>query len=253
MNRHQRLQRWSLRILERRASQLLGLRLHVTAEALVALEPAPAIVLCRHVSVFDASIPGVLYGPSEYNVQAVIMAELLADPGFDLLYARLGSVFIPRENGPEALEQISQLGQRLGGNTVAVLFPEGRLFRPELARKILDSIKRKDPERYLRVKTLTNVLPPRSGGFLALLATAPAADVVVVAHAGFEHLGSVRQLASLVPLAQPINVHAWRIPRAEIPTDLGEQAAWLDRQWLLVDQWITANADSAPADMTAAG
>jgi hypothetical protein len=37
------------------------------------------------------------------------MAGLLGDPGFDLVYGRTGSVFIPRDHGPQAIEMIQEI------------------------------------------------------------------------------------------------------------------------------------------------
>ena len=96
----------------RRAERLLGLRLDVDAGTTAALTPGPVIVLCRHVNIIDASIPTLLYERVGYRSRGVIMAEMLADPGFDLIYRRTGSVFIPRDNGPEARCHAATPGHR---------------------------------------------------------------------------------------------------------------------------------------------
>ena len=98
--RHQRLQTWSMVLLRKRAEQLLGLRINVAEQDRANLTPGPAIVISRHVSVFDASLAGLVYEQSGYQIKGIIMAEMLADPGFDLIYGRLGSVFIHRDGGP---------------------------------------------------------------------------------------------------------------------------------------------------------
>ena len=122
MRRHARIQRWSIETLARRAEQLLGLRIEV--EGADQLGGAPAIVLNRHVSLLDASLPALLYGDrylgdrstaERYDVRGVIMAEMLADPGFDLIYGRLGSVFINRDRGTRAQAAIQSLGESLDG------------------------------------------------------------------------------------------------------------------------------------------
>jgi hypothetical protein len=104
IKRHQRLQAWSIGLLARRAERLLGIRIEIDEASVAALGPCPAVVLCRHVSIVDASLPALLYQRLGWRTRGVIMAELLADPGFDLIYGRTGSVFIPRDNGPEARE-----------------------------------------------------------------------------------------------------------------------------------------------------
>ncbi len=240
IRRHQRLQRWSLRLLVRRADRLLGLRIAIDESSRAALIPTPAIVLCRHVSLVDASLPSVLYLDTEVDVRGVIMAELLADPGFDLLYGRLGSVFIPRDNGPDARARVARFGLGIKGSSVAVIFPEGRLFRSDVLQRSLASIANTDAARAERLRNLRHVLPPRPGGFTALLDACPDVDVVVVSHTGLESYGAFRDLARDVPLKASINVQAHRYPREEIPGDPSDAASWLDDRWLEMDEWIHA-------------
>lgn len=80
---HQRLQTWSLRVLEKRASQLLGLRVELDRP----LPPVrfPAIVVSRHVSVFDSSLPALVLSPVTEQIRGVMMAEMLADAGMDIV------------------------------------------------------------------------------------------------------------------------------------------------------------------------
>jgi 1-acyl-sn-glycerol-3-phosphate acyltransferase len=232
--RHDRLQRWSLDVLARRAERLLGLRLDIDPESLAALTPGPVIVLCRHVNIVDASLPTLLYQRLGYRTCGVIMAELLADPGFDLIYGRTGSVFIPRDNGPEAIAMLRELGRHVDSTTAVVIFPEGRLFRPDRLERAKARLAVENPERATRLAPLSHVLHPRPGGVLTLIDTIPA-DVVVIAHTGLEQHLSFGDLAKAVPLGTTICVTAWRVPRYQIPTDDAERIAWLDQQWLLLD------------------
>jgi 1-acyl-sn-glycerol-3-phosphate acyltransferase len=236
--RHQRLQRWSLLVLARRAEALLGLRLDVDATQLRAFDNAPFIIISRHVSLFDASLPSLVTAQAGIDVRGVIMAELLADPGFDLLYGRLGSVFIPRENGPESRALIERIGTSLTGSTAIALFPEGRLFRPELLARIMTSLATKDPDRATRLASLQHSLPPRPGGFLSLLAAAPEVDVVTVNHRGLEPFARVADLIRDVPLSEPIAVEIRRTNRTDIPTDFVGQMLWLDAEWVRMDAWV---------------
>ena len=233
--RHQRLQWWSLRTLERRAEQLLGLRIVVDPAADAALAPGPAIVLCRHVSVVDASLPALLYLSRGFQVRGVIMAELLADPGFDLLYGRLGSVFVVRDDGASAVAAVRGLGDHLDATTVAAIFPEGRLYRPDVAARAQARLAEREPERAGRLSALRHVLPPRPGGVLALLRAAPAADVVLIEHIGLDAYARAGDLLRAAPLTHPVDVTARRIPRQEIPDDDAGRVAWLDALWLDVD------------------
>jgi 1-acyl-sn-glycerol-3-phosphate acyltransferase len=245
IGRHERLQAWSIAVLARRAERLLGVRLELDAATIRALTPGPVVVLCRHVNIIDSSIPTLLYQRLGYHTRGVIMAELLADPGFDLIYRRTGSVFIPRENGPEAIALLQHLREGLDESTAVVIFPEGRLFRTDLRVRFLAKIGGIDPARARRLEPLRHVLPPRPGGVLALLDAIPSADVVVIAHAGLDTFGSFLDLARAAPLTRPITVTAWRIPAKDIPHEPNARIAWLDDQWLRIDAWIDRQLASA--------
>jgi 1-acyl-sn-glycerol-3-phosphate acyltransferase len=235
--RHRRLQRWSIDVLARRAEQLLGLRFEIEPGAVEALTPAPALVLCRHVNIVDASLPSLLYERLGHPTRGVIMAELLADPGFDLIYARTGSIFIPRDDGPAAIAAVTRLGVTSEPRVPTVIFPEGRLFRPDRLARALARLQEQHPARAERLATLRHVLPPRPGGVIALLATIPG-DVVVIAHSGLDRYPSFAALARAVPLREPVRVTAWRIGRDEIPDGDDQRIAWLDQQWCEADRWI---------------
>jgi 1-acyl-sn-glycerol-3-phosphate acyltransferase len=238
IRRHQRVQEWSVVLLARRAEQLLGVRVEVDDQSMEALAPAPAIVLCRHVNVLDASLPSLLYQRIGIQIRAVIMAELLADPGFDLLYRRLGSIFIPRDIGADARNAIHNLGTTLDRSTVAVIFPEGRLFRADVLERARARIATSDSGHARQLDGLRHVLPIRPGGVNALLDAAPDADVVVIAHTGLDTYPDFRSLARHVPLTTPLQVTARRIPREAVPTDPTERNHWLDHTWQRVDDWI---------------
>jgi 1-acyl-sn-glycerol-3-phosphate acyltransferase len=238
MRRHQRLQAWSLDVLARRAERLLGLRVVAEPAALDALTPGPVIVLSRHVNLVDASLPSLLCQRLGMRSRGAIMAELLIDPGFDLIYARTGSVFIPRDNGPEARQLVRTLAEGVDRSTAVVIFPEGRLFREEVRRRALVRLADTNPERADRLSEIRHVLPPRPAGVLALLDALPTADVVVLAHTGLDRYGSFSELARAVPLAEPVRCIAWRIPAADIPTQPAQRIEWLDAQWLAVDRHV---------------
>jgi 1-acyl-sn-glycerol-3-phosphate acyltransferase len=240
IRRHERVQSWSIALLARRAEQLLGIRIQFDEDMGDIFEPGPIIVLCRHVSVLDASLAALLYQQRGYHVRHVIMAELLADPGFDLIYRRVGSTFIPRDNGPEARRAVSQLGATLDRSTVAVIFPEGRTYRPELLASIRTKLEHSDPARAERLTSLRHVLPIRPGGVSALLDAAPEADIVVIAHTGLDTRSDLRSLARTVPLTDPVLVTAWRTPRELVPADPADLTRWLDETWQHVDDWIDA-------------
>ncbi len=243
VQRHQRLQHWSVDLLERRAGQLLGLRIDMSAEdhALLVGEHGirPVIVVSRHISLFDAALPGLVTHRAGYSSRGIIMAELLRDPGFDLIYGRLGSVFIPRDGGKTAKRAITRMVDGADENTAYILFPEGRLFRPDALERSIERLGAADPERAKRLRGLSSVLPPRPGGLLTLLDALPDADVVVLDHRGLDRYQRLADLARSAPVDRPITVTVRRIPRPEIPSDPAARTRWLDDLWLDLDRDLT--------------
>lgn len=236
IDRHQQLQSWSVDLLEKRAAQLLGLRVELPEADQAALAPGPVIVISRHVSLFDATLPGLLYQRLGYRIRGIIMAELLTDPGFDLLYSRLGSVFIPRDDGKQATSLVKQMTADANDGTAFVIFPEGRLFRASVRERALARLDQSDPERAKRLGGLQHLLPPRPGGLLTLLAALPQADVVLVDHRGLDRFPTVADLLRSAPVSEPIRVSVRRIPRSEIPDAGADQIRWLDDLWLNLDR-----------------
>lgn len=233
--RHERLQWWSVRLLGKRAEQLLGLEVVVDDDDADRLRPGPVIVISRHASALDASLPALVYGREGFRVTGVIMAELLADPGFDLIYGRVGSVFIPRDDGPAARAEIERMAATADARTALVIFPEGRLFTPSARDRSLARLADSDPSRAERLADLDRVLPPRPGGFLELLTALPEADVVLLDHRGLDRFGRLSRLLGAVPVAEPVRVTARRHPRSTIPQDDAGRTAWLDERWLELD------------------
>jgi len=232
---HQRLQFWSLELLEKRAEQLLGLKTEMDETSRKALQGKTTIVIGRHVSWFDASLPAVLCHEEGLGVRGVVMAEMLADPGFDLLYGRLGSIFIPRDDGQKARSTIAEMAESIvkaDEPTAVVLFPEGRMFHPTIRDKMLAKLESQSPERAERLAPLQDLLPPRPGGLFMLFDALPDAEIAVVEHNGLERLGRLKDIVGRVPICHPVQVTATRIGRHEVPD--GEQARlhWLDELWL---------------------
>lgn len=242
--RHQRLQYWSVALLEKRARQLLGLALNVNCDDLADLAPGPVIVISRHTSVFDSSLPGLLYQRIGFRVRAVIMAELLADPGFDLIYGRLGSVFIPRDDRERARAGIDMLVRDVDERTAILLFPEGRVFTPSARDRSLARLAQRDPPRAAALEPLHHLLPPRPGGFSGLLERLPGADVVVIDHRGLDGV-SLRQLIHRVPLDRNVTVTIQRFPRSEVDA-AASPVRWLDDLWLELDRRLTARYPPPP-------
>ncbi|MCP5027094.1 MAG: hypothetical protein GY929_12495 [Actinomycetia bacterium] len=237
-NRHRRIIDWSARTLHREAGRLLGLgtdfsqidRAHVDA-------PGPLIVLTRHVSMLDSSVPALALD-SGWTLRGVFTDDALADPGFDLVYQRTGSVFIDRDDGPTAQRVIAGFAQHDEPCDAVAIFPEGTLATRGRRRRALARIAETDPERAARLVALQHLLPPRPGGTLALLEALPTADVLVLGHVGWEPLAAPAALLHRAPINSTLRVRSWRIDRSEVPTDRAGRVTWLDETWLALDQWV---------------
>ncbi len=235
---YDRIQMLSADVLVKRADQLLGVRLDLAANALAQIAPGPVIVIARHVSVFDSTLPPLICNTAGLTTRGVIMADMLADPGFDLIYGRLGWKFIQRDDGPGALAQISELASMADESTALLIFPEGRVFSPSVLERTMERLVEKSPERAARLAGLERSLPPRPGGVIGLLAAVPEADVVLISHEGLDNFEGLADLATKVPLNSNVVVSARRIARSEIPTRPAEQVEWLDELWLAQDNEI---------------
>jgi 1-acyl-sn-glycerol-3-phosphate acyltransferase len=250
--RYERLERWSLRTLHHRAAQLLGVRLVVDGRD--QLVPGPVIVLSRHVHIADAAVPAYLYlVERNWHLRGVLMAELLADPGFDLIYQRSGHVFIDRSNPLAAQSLVAQAAADLDRDTALVIFPEGHLYHPALRDHYLARLAAKEPERARHLAGLRHLLPPRPRGVLSLLEAVPDADVVVIAHAGLDNIPPLKQIVHAgLPRSIPVHIRVRRISRAQIPVDPGEQVAWLDQTWNELDDACAACLDELACSPAAA-
>lgn len=250
---YKRLQWWSVELMRKRADQLLGLRVVLDPKSVAALSEAsrndsrPLIVVSRHVSVLDSTLPSLLVDQANLTSRGVMMAEMLSDPGFDLLYGQLGWVFISRDDRRSALSEIRKLQDAEGTPQAVVIFPEGRIFKPDVRDRALAEIGDTDPDRAERLANLRHTLPPRPGGMLALLELLPNADVLVVSHSGLDDLGEIGRLKTVAPLERQVLVSALRIKRADVPDNPEAQVVWLDELWLGIDaETSTASAVALP-------
>lgn len=233
------VQRWSIRTLASAGDRWLGIRIDGKATVLVESGSGPLIVLCRHTSVLDSSLPSLLFGlDTPWRVRSIVTDDALNDPGFDLIYPSLGTVFIDRDEGASARRVIHGFRRHDGPDDVVTIYPEGRIFSAAGRDRSLERLGERDPLRSARLAGLRHLLPPRPGGVLSLLDALPNADVVVIGHIGFESVPSMRAMLDVAPVDRTVTVTATRIARADIPETDPERTVWLDQLWLDLDQWV---------------
>jgi len=217
---------------------LFGLRLEVEGGENVT--PGPTIVLIRHASIVDNLLPANLIArPHGIRLRYVLKRELLADPCLDVAGRRLPNYFVRRGTGEaEERERVGALSRDMGRDEGVLIYPEGTRFSPERRARAIARIAERDPTLAARAERLRHLLPPRLGGVGALLDGAPAADVLVVAHHGFDGLRLVSDIwrGGLVGIA--VRVRITRVPRSAVPAAGPARTDWLYELWQDLDDWV---------------
>jgi len=238
---HYRLQRWWANGL------VVGLRvtcgLHLDVRNSEALVPGPVVVLPRHASLADALLSAWFVTQAGLQPRYVLKRELLVDPCLDIVGNRLPNHFLDRhatDSGPElaALEALAV--PATGPRDSVVIFPEGTRTNPEKRARGLARLAERAPERAARLAALQHLNPPRPAGTLAVLEGASTADVVFVAHAGFEGLDTFGGILRAIPGTAPVLIDCERVARTRVPTRDEGRVAWLDEQWLQMDVRVDA-------------
>jgi 1-acyl-sn-glycerol-3-phosphate acyltransferase len=199
--------------------------------------------LPRHASLADALLSAWLVTSVGLRPRYVLKRELLTDPCLDIVGNRLPNHFLHRQavdSGPElaALETLVQ--GMTEPDEAAVIFPEGTRANPEKRARGLARLAERHPERATRLAGLRHLNPPRPAGTLAVLRGAPDADLVLVAHVGFEGLDTFGGILKAIPGTAPVLLQLQRVARSEVPLDDDARTAWLDEQWLAMDDRVDA-------------
>lgn len=239
---HQRLQVWWLNSLFGAGKLLFGWELETRGAACA--RPGPLLVFSRHASLIDTLLPAVvLERGAGLRLRYVLKRELLIDPCLDVVGHRLPNAFVDR-SGLRTTDEVTRVGdlaRGLGPKDGVLIYPEGTRFTPEKHARSLDRLaSASDCNRAEDAPSLRHLLPPRPGGPLALLESAPRADVLLFGHTGLEGLASLPDFASGELLDRRIHVQLWRIPAAEIPVDSEVRRRWLFARWAEIDAWIDA-------------
>ena len=224
------------------AKGLFGLRLKIEGDEHV--EPGPLIVLVRHASIVDNLLPSVLIARRhQIRVRYVLKRELLGDPCIDVAAKRLPNYFVRRDTGEQAeRDNVRRLAEGLGARDAVLLYPEGTRFTPQRRARAITRIAENDPQLAQRAAAIERLLPPRPGGVLAVLEGAPGADVLIVAHHGFDGLRLISDIWRGSLVGRTISVRFTRVARADVPAGSAAQVAWLYDTWQEVDDWVGTRA-----------
>jgi 1-acyl-sn-glycerol-3-phosphate acyltransferase len=237
-----RLQQLWARGLFGMARRALSLGVHVE-EGFVPDE-RPILLFVRHASLVDVLLPAVFVsGPHDVLLRYVMKREVLLDPAIDLVGQRLENAFVSRGKGAADREEqaIRALASGLGPREGVIVFPEGTRFSEAKRSDALARIRESgDAVRLARAEQLHHVLPPRSRGPLAVLDAARDADVIFLAHRGFDGAVGAAELLRGALIGRAVELKTWRVRRADVPAEREACLAWLDAEWARVDAWIAS-------------
>lgn len=214
---------------------LFALELDVEGEAAAAA--GDFVLAARHTSAADPMlVMSAVPNRRRFRPHFALKAELLWDPCLDIAGHRFANAFIRRGEGETEL--VAALADDLGPESIVVLYPEGTRATPwRLARRIAE-LRERDDELADLAARFEHCLPPHLGGLAALLDRRPEADVVFMAHAGLDGIRTLADLFDGALIGARLEVALWRVPAAEIPTELGARRRWLFEHWLEVDAWV---------------
>jgi len=220
------------------ARRLLALRFEIQGEHV--FHDGPIFLFFRHSSLVDTLLPGVCVAiPHHIRLRYVLKKELLWDPCLDFVGNHLPNYFVDRAGDSSSeRERVGGLAAGLGPKDGVIIYPEGTRYSPAKRERILTKMSLNDHPFFEAAKEMTHVLPPRTGGPLALLEADPHADVVFCAHHGLEPFSNIRTLLSADAIGVTVNIQFWRIQRSQIPNDLDGQQDWLMSEWTRVNEFV---------------
>lgn len=232
------LQRWWTSMLFGGSLVIYGAR--VELEGAEHVGGGPLLFFVRHTSVADAVLTAALVAnPRRLVLRYVLKRELTWDPCLDIVGRRLPNAFVDRKAGRARgdLDAIAELATGLDTRSAVLIYPEGTRFTPRKLTAAVESLKKGRHQELTAVAvTLRHVLPPRLGGSLALLASAPGVDVVFVEHTGFEGTATLGDFWKGALVGATIRVRLRRFAAQSIP-ETGRDA-WLFARWAEMDQWL---------------
>ena len=203
------------------------------------------VVLARHAGPGDSLLlVETLMDRDHLRRPRIVLKDVLQwDPLLDVLLHRLPAVFVA-PGRDDVAERIADLSRGLGEEDALLIFPEGGNFSEGRRRKAIDRLLGKGMvDQAVRAGQMRHVLPPRPGGVTAALTAAPHADVVLVAHAGLEHLSTLADLWDGLPMDSAVRLRWWFVPAAEVPRDDQALEDWLYDHWAELDRWLAAAAE----------
>ncbi|MEM9860813.1 MAG: 1-acyl-sn-glycerol-3-phosphate acyltransferase [Myxococcota bacterium] len=240
---HHRLQAWWAGCLFAAVRFVLKLEVEVTGDEVLA--QGPYLLLMRHSSLADTLLPAALVSRKHgTQLRYVLKKELRFDPCLDLCGSRLPNHFIDRSSPNEnELLAIARLAENLGPKDGVLIYPEGTRFSERRRQKRLADLEDRGAALLEQARALKATLAPKIRGVAALRSAAPAADVVICAHHGFEGFRTLGDVLSGDMVGRTVSVRFWRIAADAVPASQGDELLpWLYREWAEVDRFVVEHA-----------
>jgi 1-acyl-sn-glycerol-3-phosphate acyltransferase len=234
---------------------LFGLSFRV--EGLELAGPGPVLVLMRHASIIDNTLPDSLIGRAhDLGLRFVLKRELQMLPTIDIGGRWVPTNFVRRGTGDTARELVAlrRLALDIGHDEGVLIYPEGTRHTPEKLLSAQAKIAERQPEIAPLADRLRHVLPPRLGGPLALLEASRGVDVVFCGHVGLDGFELVSDIWQGGLVGTTVRVKFWRYEAAQVPEDRDAIIRWLYAGWQTLDDWVgDQRAGTQPAGKAPAG
>ena len=222
-----------------------SLRIDVEGAEEAEVGRGPYVLAPRHSSTADTLLASSLISlPHGLRLRYVLKKELLWDPCLDVVGHRVPNAFVDRfsEDSIGEIGRVQGLTRDLGERDGVLIYPEGTRFTREKQRRIISRLhERGDTALAEYAESLESLLPPKPGGMLGLLDAAPAADVVLCAHTGFEDAESLNEIWRGSLIGRTVRVRFTRIDRARIPKEPDAAKQWLRDEWRRMNAWVEAH------------
>jgi 1-acyl-sn-glycerol-3-phosphate acyltransferase len=222
---------------------LFGLRFEF--DGLELAGPGPVLVMIRHASIIDNTLPDVIIGGAHgIGFRFVIKRELRMLPTIDIGGRWVPTLFVRRGSGDTDTElaKLAPLTEHLRPSDGLLIYPEGtRCTAAKLARA-KEIIAERQPSLAPRAERLNHLLPPRLGGVLTLLENArdcdADVDIVLFGHVGLDGFEYVSDIWAGGLVGTTVRMKFWRFPAASVPADREQLISWLYERWQLLDDWV---------------
>jgi len=226
---------------------LFGLTFEV--EGLEKAGPGPVVVLIRHASIIDNTLPDAMIGHTHgLGLRFVIKRELEMLPTIDVGGRWVPTNFVRRASADRAGEvaRLRRLAYDLGEGEGVLIYPEGTRHTAEKLARAQELIAERQPAIAPLASRLRHVLPPRLGGPMALLDEARDADVVVFGHVGLDGFEYIRDIWAGGLVGTTVRMRFWRSAAADVPLEEEARIAWLYERWQVLDDWVGEQRGALP-------